>query len=296
MNTLTRLSKKSVAVQLEKASPYVILEARYEKVRLDGGIQSPAVFRALGINAAGRRQVLGVELSTRASRSRWTTVVTGLKTRGLPGVACVVSDDHAGIKRAVRALRPAAVWPRGYVHFLRKALDDRPRQADDACRQELRWLDDRRHLKEAPQDLHAWLTRWATRYPKLTDWVEAPIGETLHFYSLPRQHHKHLKSPNMLERLNEEITRRTRGVRIVPNATSCRRLVRARWAETHEGGLEDPRYLTMAFLNKQKKERRTAASPITASARNLPLHNLTYTTTGGAASNNVDGIVDGEQE
>ena len=84
------------------------------------------------------------------------------------------------------------------------------RKADDDCRQELRWLYDRRNLKEAEQDLQAWLMRWATRYPKLTDWVEAHIGETLNFYSLPRQHHKHLKSTNMLERLNEEIKRRTR--------------------------------------------------------------------------------------
>ena len=171
----------------------------------------------------------------------------------------VVSDDHAGIKRAVRELLPEAVWQRCYVHFLRNALDSLPRKADDDCRQELRWLYDRRNLKEAQQDLHAWLTRWATRYPKLTDWVEAHIGETLNFYSLPRQHHKHLKSTNMLERLNEEIKRRTRVVRIFPNAASCLRLVRALCAETHEGWLEDHRYLNMEFLKEQKKELRTAA-------------------------------------
>ena len=100
--------------------------------------------------------------------------------------------------------------------------------------------------------------RWATRYPKLTDWVEAHIGETLNFYSLPRQHHKHLKSTNMLERLNEEIKRRTRVVRIFPNAASCLRLVRALCAETHEGWLEDHRYLNMEFLKEQKKDRRKA--------------------------------------
>ena len=128
----------------------------------------------------------------------------GLKTRGVRGVEFVVSDDHAGLKRAVRELLPEAVWQRCYVHFLRNALDYLPRKADDDCRQELRWLYDRRNLKEAQQDLKAWLTRWATRDPKLTDWVEAHIGETLTFYSLPRQHHKHLKSTNMLKRLNEE--------------------------------------------------------------------------------------------
>ena len=171
----------------------------------------------------------------------------------------VVSDDHAGLKRAVRELLPEAVWQRCYVHFLRNALDYLPRKADDDCRQEWRWLYDRRTLKEAEQDLQAWLMRWATRYPKLTDWVEAHIGETLNFYSLPRQHHTHLKSTNMLERLNEEIKRRTRVVRIFPNAASCLRLVRALCAETHEGWLEDHRYLNMEFLKEQKKELRTAA-------------------------------------
>ena len=172
-------------------------------------IQAQAVFVAIGINGEGRR-LLGVELSNRESRSSWKTFVTGLKTRGLHGVEFVVSDDHAGLKRAVRELLPEAVWQRCYVHVLRNALDYLPRKADDHCRQELRWLYDRRNLKGAQQDLHAWLTRWERRYPKLTDWVEAQIGETLNFYSLPRQHHTHLKSTNMLERLNEEITRRTR--------------------------------------------------------------------------------------
>ena len=158
--------------------------------------------------------------------------------------------DQAGRARAV----PEAVWQRCYVHFLRNALDYLPRKADDDCRQELRWLYDRRNLKEAQQDLQAWLTRWEARYPKLTDWVEAHIGETLNFYSLPRQHHKHLKSTNMLERLNEEIKRRTRVVRIFPNPASCLRLVRALCAETHEGWLEDHRYLNMDFWKEQKKD------------------------------------------
>ena len=218
--------------RLDEAYPYLILDARYEKVRLDGVIQSQAVFVAIGINWDGRRQVLGVELSNRESRSSWATFVTGLKARGLNEVEFVVSDDHAGLKRAVAELLPEAVWQRCYVHFLRNALDYLPRKADDDCRQELRWLYDRRDLKEAQQDLQAWLQRWALRYPRLTDWVEAQIGETLNFYRLPRQHHKHLKSTNLLERLNEEIKRRTRVVRIFPNPARCLRLIRALCANT----------------------------------------------------------------
>ena len=90
--------------------------------------------------------------------------------------------------------------------------------------------------------------------PKLVDWAESNIGETLSFYRLPRAHHKHLKSTNMLERLNEEIKRRTRVVRIFPNTESCLRLIRALCVETHETWLEDNRYLNMALLAEQKKE------------------------------------------
>ena len=84
--------------------------------------------------------------------------------------------------------------------------------------------------------------------------MEENIFETLTFYRLPRGHHKHLKSTNMLERLNEEIKRRTRVVRIFPNVDSCLRLVRALAAETHEGWLEEHRYLNMDLLAEHKRE------------------------------------------
>ena len=238
---------------LEEAYPYLILDARYEKVRIDGVIRSQAVLIAIGINWEGRRQVLGVELANRESSTSWKDFVRRLKQRGLHGVEFVVSDDHDGLKKAVAELLPEAAWQRCYVHFLRNALDYLPRKADDDCLQELRWIYDRRDLKEAQADLAAWLKRWERRYPRLTDWAEEAIGETLTFYRLPRQHHKHLKSTNLLERLNEEIKRRTRVVRIFPNPESCLRLVRALCAETHETWLEDNRYINMDLLLEQKK-------------------------------------------
>jgi transposase-like protein len=251
---LDKSLKRFAERRLSEPYPYLILDARYEKVRLDGVIQSQAVLLAIGINEDGRRQVLGVELANRESNSSWKDFLAGLKKRGLNGVEFTVSDDHAGLRGAIAELLPQAAWQRCYVHFLRNALDYLPRKADDDCLQELRWLYDRRNLEEAQADLAAWLKRWEKRYPKLTDWVEAHIGETLTFYRLPRPHHKHLKSTNMLERLNEEIRRRTRVVRIFPNAASCLRLVRALCAEVHETWLEDHRYLNMDLLKEQKKE------------------------------------------
>jgi putative transposase len=118
----------------------------------------------------------------------------------------VVSDDHAGFRQAIVEVLPEAAWQRCYVHFLRNALDYVPRKVDDDRLRELRWLYDRRELAEA-KCLAGQVIRAA--YPKLCAWVEAHIEETLTFYRLPRQHHKHLKSTNLLERRNEEVKRRS---------------------------------------------------------------------------------------
>lgn len=239
---------------LEEPYPYLILDARYEKVREDGAVRSQAVLIAIGINWEGRRNILAVELASRESLSSWKELLGGLRQRSLHGVEFVVSDDHAGLRRAIQESLPEAVWQRCYVHFLRNALDYLPRKADDDCLQELRWIYDRRDAQEARQDLAAWLSKWGKRYAKLCAWVEENIEETLSFYRLPRQHHKNLKSTNMLERLMEEIKRRTLVVRIFPNAAACLRLVRALAVETHENWIEAMQYLNMEPLREQKKE------------------------------------------
>src|SRR5215212_9101010 len=146
------------------------------------------------------------------------------------------------------------------VHFLRNALDYLPRKADDDCLQELRWLYDRRSVEEARRDLAAWIAKWGTRYPRLVAWVEETLEETLTFYRLPRQHHKHLKSTNMLERLNEEIRRRTYVVRIFPNAASCCRLVRALAVEMHENGWR-PTAISTWTTSKSTRKSSSAKPP-----------------------------------
>ena len=244
--------------RLGESFPYLILDARYEKVREAGVIASQAVLIAIGVDWDGRRQVLGVELANRESRSSWREFLIGLRERGLAGVEFVVADDHAGLKVSIREVLPEAAYQRCYVHFLRNALDYVPRKVDDDCLQELRWLYDRRDLAEARADLAAWIGKWQAKYARLVAWAEENIDETLTFYRLPRQHHKHLKSTNMLERLNEEIKRRTHVVRIFPNAESCLRLVRALCVETHENWLEAHRYLNMEYLCENSRRRHSA--------------------------------------
>jgi putative transposase len=245
---------KFASRRLEEEYPYLVLDARYEKVREDGVIRSQAVQVAIGINREGRRCVLAVELANRESTTSWRDFLVKLQQRGLRGVELVVTDDHAGLKQAVVEVLPGAAWQRCYVHFLRNALDYLPRKANDDCLVELRWLYDRHDLEQARQDLGAWLGKWQGKYPKMCSWVEANIEETFTFYRLPAEHHKHMKSTNMLERINEELKRRTLVVRIFPNAASCLRLVRALAVEIHEDWIEATRYLNMELLEEHKRE------------------------------------------
>jgi putative transposase len=239
--------------RLEAEFPYVILDARYERVREGGVIVSRAILIALGIDWEGRRQVLAVEYANRESQGSWKEFLLQLKARGLNGVQFVVSDDHPGLKAAIREVLPGVWWQRCYVHFLRNALDYLPRKADDDCLQELRWMYERRNVEEARRDLKQWLEKWSGKYPKLCAWVETNIEETWTFYRLPLAHHKHLKSTNLLERFNQEIKRRTLVVRIFPDEASCLRLVRAVAAEQHEEWMEGSRYLNADLLREQIK-------------------------------------------
>jgi len=249
--------------RLTEAFPYLVMDARYERVREGGVIVSRAILIALGIDWEGRRQVLAVEYANRESQSSWREFLLQLRARGLSGTLFVVSDDHPGLKAAIQEVLPGVWWQRCYVHFLRNALDYLPRKADDDCLQELRWMYERRNVEEARRDLKAWLEKWAGKYAKLCAWVETNIEETWTFYRLPVSHHKHFKSTNLLERFNQEIKRRTLVVRIFPDEPSCLRLVRAVAAEQHEEWLEGSRYVNVEPLREQaqpmKKELSRAA-------------------------------------
>ena len=262
---LERFARRALEVEF----PYLILDARYEKVREEGVIRSRAVLVVIGIDWEGRRQILAVEIANRESTTSWRDLLLSLKARGLSGVRLAISDDHAGLKRALAEVLPEACWQRCYVHFLRNALDHLPRKTGDDCRSgdlrcalrakrmrcratqcltELRWLYDRRDAAEARQHLAAWLEHWQAKHPKLTTWVEEQIEETFTFYRFPQTHHKHLKSTNLLERFHQELKRRSLVVRIFPNDASCLRLLRALAAEQHEEWLDGARYPDMQPL------------------------------------------------
>jgi len=246
--------KKFAERKLDESFPYLFLDATYKKVREDGIVRSQAIFTALGVTWEGRRQILAVELSNRETKTTWKEFILKLKKRGLHGVEFVVSDNHEGLKKSVFETLPSAIWQRCYVHFLRNALSHLPRKKviDDVL-QELRWIYDRSNMKDARIALNQWLDKWHKKYPRLCDWVDENIEETLAFYRLPKQHHKNMKSSNVLERIHEEFKRRTYVVRIFPNKESCLRLIRAVAVEVQEFWIERSRYINMDFYKEFKK-------------------------------------------
>jgi transposase-like protein len=155
-STLSRINQhwdeeleKLAPRRLEEAYPSLILDARYQKVREDGAIRSRAVLVAIGMKGEGRRSVLAVELAQRASPASWRDFLLSLRQRGLRAVEGVISDDQAGLKKAMPEMLPEAAGPSCYLHFLRNALDYLPRKADDDGLLEWRWRYDRRTREEA---------------------------------------------------------------------------------------------------------------------------------------------------
>lgn len=224
---------------LIKAYRYVMFDARYEKVRDRGMVTSQAVLIAVGITDEGKKEVLGIELANRESRSSWKEFLILLRNRGLHGVEFIVSDHHEGLKNAIREIFPEALWQRCFVHFLRNAIDYLPRKIDESCLQELKQIYEKGTREEALHYLTIWIDRWEKKCAKLCLWAEENIEETLSFYQLNLEDRKIMRSTNLLERVNQEIKRRTRVVRIFPNEESCLRLIRALGIEIHEEWLTE---------------------------------------------------------
>ena len=219
---------------LTEEYPYLIFDARYEKVRRCGAVVSQGVLVAIGISAAGCREVLGCWVAESESEASWGEVFAELKQRGLSGVRYVVSDDHAGMVKAIGRHFQGAVWQRCQVHFVRNALS--------LCgvAQRPLVLSLMRSVTEAPTREAAKtafglaVAELEKKAPKTARLLEEHGEEILGVYALPEAHRKRMRTTNMLERQNQELKRRTRVVRIFPNEQSCLRLVSALLIETSQ--------------------------------------------------------------
>jgi transposase-like protein len=219
---------------LTQAYPYLVVDARYEKVRRGGAVVSQGVLVACGIDERGYREVLGCWVAESESEASWGAVFAELKQRGLSGVRYVVSDDHAGMVKAIGRHFQGAVWQRCQVHFVRNALSLCGVQQRPLVLSLMRSVTEAPTREAARTALAAAVAELEKKAPKTARLLEEHGEEILGVYALPEPHRKRMRTTNMLERQNQELKRRTRVVRIFPNEQSCLRLVSALLMETSQ--------------------------------------------------------------
>lgn len=227
-------------------TPYVFLDARYERVRDAGRLVDCAVLIAVGITADGRRRVIGVSVALSEAEVHWRAFLDSLIRRGLKGVKLIVSDDHAGLKAARRAVLPSVPWQRCQFHLQQNAqayvtrLDQRKPVA-----LRIRAIFNAPDKAEAERLLRQAVEAWRTEAPKLAQWAEENLPEGFTVFDLPHSHRARLRTVNCLERINREIKRRTRVASIFPNTASCLRLVSALLAECDEEWMTGKVYINL---------------------------------------------------
>jgi putative transposase len=227
-------------------TPYVILDARYEKVRHGGTVRDCAVLIAIGILPHGRRMVLGVSVSLSEAEVHWRGFLKSLIDRGLHGVQLIVSDDHSGLKQARKACFPGIAWQRCQFHLMQNAMQYVPKMAmRGEVAQDLRNVFNAPERHEAERQLARLVKKYADHAPDLSAWMEANVPEGLAVFALPTTHQRRLRTTNALERLNEEIKRRTRVATLFPHEASLLRLVSAILSETSDDWETGKVYLTL---------------------------------------------------
>ena len=224
---------------IEKVYPYLMIDARYEKVRRGGEVISQGVLIAVGIRTEGYREVLGVWVADSESEASWGEVFSDLSRRGLRGVRYVVSDDHQGMRKAIERHFQGVLWQRCQVHFVRNVLNHHTAARDKAAvLAALKSITEAPTLVAARKALQEAVELLGRRAPKVAALLDDYGEEILAVYQLPERHRKRMRSTNMLERVNQEIKRRTRVIRIFPNEQACLRLVSTLMMELNQDWME----------------------------------------------------------
>jgi putative transposase len=226
--------------------PYLILDARYEKVRHGGSVVPLAVLVAIGVTSDGKRTVLGVSVSLSEAEVHWRAFLESLQDRGMHGTRLVVSDNHAGLKEARQARLPGVPWQRCQFHLQQNAMHYVPKVAlRGQVAADLRAVFDAPDRPEADRRVKMAVDKYAKSAPKLAQWLDDNLAEGLTVFNLPPSHRRKLRTTNMLERVNKEIKRRTRVATLFPNESSALRLVSAVLAEISDDWETGKRYLNM---------------------------------------------------
>jgi putative transposase len=208
---------------------YLILDARYEKVRIDGVVRDATILSAIGVGADCRRSILGLSVALSEAEAHWRAFLDNLVERGLRGVQFIVIDDHAGLGAARKAVFGGVTWQRCQFHLAQNAIHHAPSHAiRSIIGAELRAIWNAKDLASAQEELRLLVGRYAKTAPSLSRWLEHNIPEGLSLFTLPAEHRTRMRTSNPIERaVQQEIKRRTSKIRVFPNAEALLRLATA---------------------------------------------------------------------
>jgi putative transposase len=243
--------------------PFVLVDALYLKVREDGRVRSRGVMIGIGVNTDGYREVLGLMLGDTESEASWSEFFGWLKTRGLRGVDLIVSDDHGGLVRAIRQQLQGVTWQRCQTHFMRNVLDATPKALKDEIHSRVRAILEAPDAETARLLLTQTLAAYEEKAAKAMRVLESGFDDATAILCLPEKYRKRLRTTNSVERLNEEVRRRERVIRIFPNRESVIRLIGALIMEQDEKWAAGKKYLDMTEYLEWRENRTKSTSKVT---------------------------------
>jgi transposase-like protein len=244
-------ARLDVELQLWRERPlgnfaYLVMDARYEKVRHGGVLVDCATLIAMGIGPDGKRTILGVSVALSEAEAHWRAFLTSLVERGLHAVKFIVSDAHPGLAAARKAVFPSVPWQRCQFHLQQNAQAHVPRlDLRSVVAADIRSIFNCSDLESAQARLKERVAFYSKSAPKLAAWMEQNLPEGFTVYVLPEPHRRRLRTSNAIERVNQELKRRTRVASLFPNEASLLRLVTALLCEISNEWATSKIYLNM---------------------------------------------------
>lgn len=237
----------------EHQYPYLFVDATYENVRRKGSVVSEGALIVTGVRDDGKREILDCVAADTESAATYEELFRSLKARGLNGVLLVVSDAHAGLKKAIARYFQGAAWQRCQVHFTRDCMSKVAYKHRKDLARDINAIFKETSRNAAIEKSREVTDKWKQTCPKVSNTIEEDIEQCLSVLAFPEEHRKRLRTNNNIERFNGELRRRTRVIRVFPDEESMIRLVATLCMEQSETWLTGRQYLDMSLLDTDSK-------------------------------------------
>jgi len=248
---------------LKERYPFVVVDAMVTKVREEGRVRARGLLIAFGVNMQGYRELLGFWVGDSESEASWSEFFTDLKHRGLRGVELIVSDQHSGLVKAIRTHYQGVTWQRCQTHFMRNILDKTPKTLKEELYPKIRAIFDAPDLQTARLLFSKTVEAYQDKAPRAIETLENGFDDATAVLMLPAKYRKRLRTTNAMERLNQEVRRRERVIRIFPNRESLARLIGALLIEFDEKWSSGRRYFDMAEFESWLRDRPVSSNKVT---------------------------------